>query len=298
MYHKPVLLNESIDGLNLTDGGIYIDATFGGGGHSSEILRRMGNNSRLYAIDHDLDAQRNKSADSRFTLIHGNFRFLVNYLDYYKIEKVDGILADFGVSSHQFDVSERGFSFRLGGSLDMRMNVNQTKNAQHVINECTEEHLYYIFKNYCDIDNPGKLVSLITSNRIHKSISDIETFMSVISPAIPRNKENKYLAQVFQAIRIDVNDEITSLCDFLNSTVKVLKKGGRLSVISYHSLEDKPVKNLIRTGNTEGTVISDIFGRSESFFKAINRQVIVPDEKELEENPRSRSAKLRIAEKL
>lgn len=298
MYHNPVLLKESVEGLNINPNGIYVDVTFGGGGHSAAILKELSAKGRLIAIDQDKDAHNNNISDDRFKLVFGNFRYLRNYLEYLGIEKVDGILADFGVSSHQFDVSERGFSFRLGGQLDMRMNPDQSITAAEILNTFDEEKLYFIFKNYCDITNPGKLVPLILNYRTDNKFSDIEEFVRVITPALPQNHDFKYLAQVFQALRIQVNDEINSLTEFLDSCPHILNKGGRISFISYHSLEDKPVKNLIKTGNSYGKTETDIFGRSFLPFKAINRHVIIPEDQEIIDNPRAKSAKLRIAEKI
>lgn len=298
MYHNPVLLNESVEGLITNPDGIYVDVTFGGGGHSKLILSKLSKKGKLFAFDQDQDAHKNIIEDDRFKLIYGNFRYIRNYLDFYEIDKVDGILADFGVSSHQFDVSDRGFSFRLGGNLDMRMNPAQKLNAADTLNTATEESLYFIFKRYCDINNPGKLVKSILQHRESSEFNDIETFLQTIEPAVPKQKSIKYLAQVFQALRIHVNDEINSLLEFLDSTPEAIKTGGRLSAISYHSLEDKPVKNLVKTGNTKGILEKDIFGRSFLPFKAINKQVIIPCEEELNENSRSKSAKLRIAERI
>lgn len=298
MYHKPVLLQESVDGLNINPSGIYVDVTFGGGGHSSEILKRLSKNGKLFAIDQDSDAHKNSINDDRLKLIYGNFRFLRNYLDYYKIDKVDGILADLGVSSHQFDIMDRGFSFRLGGKLDMRMNNSQTMTAADILNTFDEEKLYYIFKKYCDIYNPGKLVPSILRYRESNKFESIEEFINLITPIAPKQKEIKYFAQIFQALRITVNDEISALLDFLNSIPEILNPEGRLSIISYHSLEDKPVKNLIRFGNTSEIEEISLFGNKKSVFKAINRQVIIPSDEEVLENPRAKSAKLRIAERL
>lgn len=298
MYHEPVLLNESIEGLNITPKGVYFDVTFGGGGHSKEILKHLSKKGKLFSIDQDQDAHKNAIDDPRFTLIYGNFRYIKHYLEYYKLDKVDGILADFGVSSHQFDVDTRGFSFRLGGKLDMRMNIEQTNTAENILNNYEEEELYRVFKSYCDITNPGKLVNLILNHRNNNKFSDINNFIEIIKPATPAKKDLKYLAQIFQALRIEVNDEINALNEFLDSCASVIKPGGRLSAISYHSLEDRPVKNLIKTGNTRGELIKDIFGKADLPFKAINRQIIIPTEKEIENNPRAKSAKLRIAEKV
>ena len=298
MYHKPVLLNESIDGLNINPDGVYFDVTFGGGGHSKEILAQLSKKGKLFAIDQDQDAHKNSIDDPRFTLIYGNFRFIKNYIDYYSLSKVDGILADFGVSSHQFDIEGRGFSFRLGGPLDMRMNIEQETKASDILNSYKEEDLYRVFKTYCDINNPGKLVNLILSYRQSEQFSDIEAFIELIKPATPKKKENKYLAQIFQALRIDVNDEIGSLHDFLDSCPDVLAPKGRLSAISYHSLEDRPVKNLIKSGNTKGNLEKDMFGRTNLPLKAVNRHIIIPSEEEIENNSRAKSAKLRIAERV
>lgn len=296
-YHNPVLLKQSVDGLNINPDGVYVDATFGGGGHSREILSRLSDKGTLIAIDRDTEAHENKIDDSRLKLVFGNYRYLQNYLDYFKIEKVDGVLADFGVSSHQFDVAERGFSFRLGGNLDMRMTKESRRTAADVLNESTEDDLFRIFRNYCDIQNVGKLVRVITDARIREPFQTIEQFVKVIEPTAPRNKEIKYYAQIFQALRIEVNDEINSLYDFLRVLPKVLKTGGRISMIAYHSMEDKPVKDLIRCGNVEGIENVDVFGRRLQYFTTVNKQVIVPDDDEINENPRAKSAKLRIAER-
>ncbi len=298
MYHNPVLLKESVEGLNINPNGTYVDVTFGGGGHSAEILRNLSPLGRLIAIDQDQDAHKNAIQDDRFKLIYGNFRYLRNYLDYYEIGQVDGILADFGVSSHQFDVADRGFSYRLGGKLDMRMNPEQKETAADILNNYDIEKLYFIFKKYCDITNPGKLVPLITNYRIDNEFKGIEEFVKVISPALPQKGDFKYLAQVFQALRICVNDEINALLEFLDSCSQMVKQDGRISFISYHSLEDKPVKNLIKIGNTQGKSETDIYGRSFQPFKQINRHVIIPSDDEILANPRAKSAKLRIAEKV
>lgn len=298
MYHVPVLLNESVEGLLIKPDGIYADITFGGGSHSAEILNSLSKNGQLIAIDCDPDAHKNKIKDNRLNLIHGNYRYLINYIEYLGIDKLDGIIADFGVSSHQFDVESRGFSYRLGGSLDMRMNQSQSFTAAEILNNYEEKRLFYIFKSYCDIKNPGKLVSLITSYRNNNQFTNISDLLTVISPALPLHNDYKYLAQVFQALRIEVNDEINSINEFLDSSPMLLKTGGRISIISYHSLEDRAVKNLIKTGNTKGIIEKDVFGRSSLPFKPINKHVIVPNEDEIQKNPRSKSAKLRIAEKL
>ncbi|HNQ67191.1 MAG TPA: 16S rRNA (cytosine(1402)-N(4))-methyltransferase RsmH [Bacteroidales bacterium] len=298
MYHVPVLLKESVEGLQIKPEGIYADITYGGGSHSAEILKSLSKNGLLIAIDCDPDAHKNKIADNRLNLIHGNYRYLVNYLEYLGIDKIDGIMADFGVSSHQFDLESRGFSYRLGGSLDMRMNQNQSLTAADILNNYEEENLFFIFKKYCDIKNPGKLISLITNFRKNNQFHYITDFITAITPALPTHNDYKYLAQVFQALRIAVNDEYHSLIEFLNSCPIILKPGGRISFISYHSLEDRAVKNLIKTGNTEGKIEKDLYGRSFLPFKQINKHIIIPEDEEINSNPRAKSAKLRIAEKL
>lgn len=297
MYHKPILIEESILGLNIKPSGVYVDATFGGGGHSKEILKHLDSKGKLIGIDQDKDSKVNIIDDKRFKFVYGNFRYIKNYLKYLKIESVDGIIADLGVSSHQFNEGDRGFSFRFGGNIDMRMNNSQSVSAEHVINNYTEEELTNIFKNYSDIKNPRKISKLIIEGRSDFYIDSIEKFQKIISSAIPAHKEIKYLAQVFQAIRIEVNDEINSLKEFLISCADILKPGGRLAVISYHSIEDKLVKNIIKTGNIKGETITDIYGHQDLLFTAVNKNVIVPSQKEIDENSRSKSAKLRIAEK-
>ena len=297
-YHEPVLLHESVDGLNINPDGIYVDATFGGGGHSAEILSRLSAKGTLVAIDRDSDAHKNRIDDSRLKLVFGNYRYLHNYLDYYGIEKVDGVLADLGVSSHQFDVAERGFSFRMGGNLDMRMSEGSSRTAADVLNSASDADLFRIFRNYCDVQNVGKLVKSIVARREVAQFGDIDDFVKFLEPFAPKNREIKYYAQIFQALRIEVNDEISALGDFLTAVPQVLAKGGRLSVISYHSMEDRLVKNLIRTGNVDGNDERDVFGRADLTLKPVNRQVIVPDDDEIERNPRAKSAKLRIAERV
>ena len=297
-YHEPVLLHESVDGLNINPDGVYVDATFGGGGHSAEILSRLSAKGTLVAIDRDSDAHNNKIDDERLKLVFGNYRYLRNYLDYYGIEKVDGVLADLGVSSHQFDVAERGFSFRMGGKLDMRMSEGSSRTAADVLNSASEDDLFRIFRNYCDVQNVGRLVKAIVARREVSQFGDIDDFVKFLEPYAPKNREIKYYAQIFQALRIEVNDEIASLGDFLMAVPQVLAKGGRLSVISYHSMEDRLVKNLIRTGNIDGNDDRDVFGRANLTLKPVNRQVIVPDDDEVERNPRAKSAKLRIAERV
>lgn len=296
-YHVPVLLNESIDGMNLKSGGIYVDVTFGGGGHSKEILRRSDESIHLYSLDQDEDAERNIVNDERFTFIRSNFRYLHNFLRYHNVEKVDGILADLGVSSHHFDDSERGFSFRFDGLLDMRMNKRAGKTAADIINTYDEEKLADLFYLYGELKNSRKLASTIVKARNQKNISTIGDFLDVIKPLFGREREKKELAKVFQAIRIEVNQEMEALKEMLYAATEVLKPGGRLVVITYHSLEDRMVKNIMKTGNIEGKSVQDFFGNTQTPFKIVNNKVITASQEELERNPRSRSAKLRIAEK-
>jgi len=297
-YHDPVLLKESVDGLNINPDGVYVDATFGGGGHSAEILSRLSDKGTLVAIDRDTDAHNNRIDDARLKLVYGNYRYLRNYLDYYGIDKVDGILADLGVSSHQFDVAERGFSFRMGGKLDMRMSEQSSRTAADVLNSASEDELFRIFRSYCDVQNVGRLVRSILSRREVEQFGEIDDFVKFLEPFAPKNREIKYYAQIFQALRIEVNDEIASLSDFLTAAPQVLSQGGRLSVISYHSMEDRLVKNLVRTGNVDGNDERDVFGRANLSLKPVNRQVIVPGDEEIERNPRAKSAKLRISERV
>ena len=296
-YHVPVLLEESINGLDLKKGGVYVDVTFGGGGHSKEILRRMDKSCRLYSFDQDEDAERNIVHDDRFTFVRSNFRYLKNFLKYYGIEEVDGILADLGVSSHHFDDSERGFSFRFDGKLDMRMNKRAGMNAADILNNYDEDKLADIFYLYGELKNSRKLASVIVKRRNVKSFDTIEDFLEVVKPLYGKDREKKELAKVFQALRIEVNHEMEALKEMLYAAAEMLKPGGRLSVITYHSLEDRMVKNIMKTGNIEGKMEQDFFGNIKTPYKIINNKVIVPDNEEIETNPRSRSAKLRIAEK-
>lgn len=296
-YHVPVLLEESIDGLNLKKGGIYVDVTFGGGGHSKEILRRMDKSCKLYSFDQDEDAERNIVHDERFTFVRSNFRYLKNFLKYYGIEEVDGILADLGVSSHHFDDSERGFSFRFDGKLDMRMNKRAGMTAADILNNYDEEKLADIFYLYGELKNSRKLASVIVKRRSVKPFDTIGDFLETVKPLYGKEREKKEMAKVFQALRIEVNQEMEALKEMLYSATEMLKPGGRLSVITYHSLEDRMVKNIMKTGNIEGKMEQDFFGNVKTPYKTINNKVIVPDDDEIETNPRSRSAKLRIAEK-
>lgn len=296
MYHKPVLLKESIEGLKIRPEGIYIDATFGGSGHSGEILRYL-KGGRLIAFDQDEDALDNALKDERFTLINGNFRYLLQYLRYYKAIPVDGILADLGISSHQIDTASRGFSTRTEGNADMRMSKKIGLTAADILNKYTADKLARVFRENGELPNAGKISHCIIKAREISEINTLDDFKTAISSCIPRNAESKFLAQVFQALRIEVNQELESLKIFLQQSRQVLCQGGRLVVISYHSLEDRLVKNFIRSGNFEGTLEKDFYGNSHLDLVGINRKPIIPGEKEIAENPRSRSAKLRIAEK-
>lgn len=297
VYHIPVLLNESIEGMNLHADGIYADMTFGGGGHSKEILRRMGEDCHLYSFDQDEDAEKNIVDDKRFTFVRSNFRYLRNFMRYYGVEQLDGILADLGVSSHHFDDSERGFSFRFDGKLDMRMNKRAGMTAADIVNTYDEEKLADAFYIYGELKNSRKLAATIAKARQQKQITTIGEFLDIIKPLFGREREKKELAKVFQALRIEVNHEMEALKEMLYEATDLLKPGGRLVVITYHSLEDRMVKNLIKAGNIEGKVEQDFYGNVQSPFRAVNNKVIVPTDEEVNQNPRSRSAKLRIAEK-
>ena len=296
-YHVPVLLNESVEGMNLQPGGIYVDVTFGGGGHSKEILRRMDEDSHLYSFDQDEDAEKNIVDDNRFTFVRSNFRYLYNFLRYYEVEQVDAVLADLGVSSHHFDDSERGFSFRFDGKLDMRMNKRSGMTAADVVNTYDEERLANIFYLYGELKNSRKLASVIVKVRNNQPIVTIGDFLDLVKPLFGREREKKELAKVFQALRIEVNQEMEALKEMLQAATEMLKPGGRLVVITYHSLEDRMVKNMMKTGNIEGKSTQDFFGNVQTPFKLINNKVIVASDDEVSRNPRSRSAKLRIAEK-
>ena len=286
-YHVPVLLKESVDGMNIRPDGTYVDVTFGGAGHSREILSRLGEGGRLLGFDQDEDAERNIVNDPHFTFVRSNFRYLHNFLRYHNIEQVDAILADLGVSSHHFDDSERGFSFRFDGDLDMRMNKRAGLTAADILNTYEEERLADIFYLYGELKNSRKLASVIVKARNGQQIRTIGEFLEIIKP----------LAKVFQALRIEVNQEMEALKEMLLAATEALKPGGRLVVITYHSLEDRMVKNIMKTGNVEGKAESDFFGNLQTPFRLVNNKVIVPDQAEIERNPRSRSAKLRIAEK-
>ena len=299
-YHVPVLLKESVDGLNIGKGGCFVDVTFGGGGHSREILSRMDGEGHLYGFDQDADAERNAEVmdEGRFTFVRSNFRFLRNFLRYYGEEQIDGLLADLGVSSHHFDDSERGFSFRFEGKLDMRMNQRAGKTAADVVNSYDEKQLADIFYLYGELKQSRKIAAAIVKARQTKQVETIGDFLEVVKPFFRNEREKKDLAKVFQALRIEVNHEMDALRDMLKAATEMLKPGGRLVVITYHSLEDRIVKNLMKTGNVEGHEDKDFFGRVHTPFRLVNRQVIVPSDEEVARNPRSRSAKLRIAEKV
>jgi len=296
-YHNPVLLIDTVDGLNINENGTYVDVTFGGGGHSKEILKRLGSEGRLLAFDQDQDALLNRIDESRFTLINENFRYLKRFLKFHGVMSIDGILADFGVSSHQFDVPERGFSTRFEATLDMRMNQQEELSAFHVVNEYSESQLKQIFWQYGELRNTPKIVRCIIDERSNGDILTSEHLKLILKKLMPPRKENKILAQIYQAIRIEVNQEIEVLKEFLLQTSDVLKKGGRLSVISYHSLEDRLVKRFIRSGLFEGEPVKDVFGCIDVPLKKVGK-LIVPTEDEIKLNNRARSAKLRIAEKL
>ena len=296
-YHVPVLLKESVDGMNICPDGTYVDVTFGGGGHSKEILRRLGKNGKLLGFDQDEDAEHNIVDDARFVFVRSNFRYLKNFLRYHRIESLDAVLADLGVSSHHFDDAERGFSFRFDGNLDMRMNKRAGMTAADVLNTYDEERLADVFYLYGELRNSRKLASCIVKARSVKQIETIGDFLEVIKPLFGREREKKELAKVFQALRIEVNQEMEALKEMLDAATEMLKPGGRLVVITYHSLEDRMVKNLMKTGNVEGKSEQDFFGNIQTPYRLVNNKVIVPDENEIERNPRSRSAKLRIAEK-
>ncbi|MBL0330327.1 MAG: 16S rRNA (cytosine(1402)-N(4))-methyltransferase RsmH [Bacteroidetes bacterium] len=295
-YHNPVLLKECIEGLNINPAGIYVDVTFGGGGHAREILKHL-TTGKLYAFDQDDDAVKNKIDDERFVLIKQNFRYLKNFLKMYNALPIDGLLADLGVSSHQFDEAERGFSIRFNAKLDMRMDQNAKQTAADVLNTYSEDELKRIFKLYGEVDNAGYLASIIFHNRKDKHIDTVNDLKVMITKCVKKGRENQYYAQVFQALRIEVNKELEVLQELLTQSLEVLKPGGRLVVISYHSLEDRLVKNIMRSGKFEGEVEKDFFGNQLTPFKQITKKPIVPSAEENEINSRARSAKLRIAEK-
>ncbi len=296
-YHIPVLMKDSVDGLNIGSAGIYVDVTFGGGGHSREILSRLDADGHLYSFDQDADAERNIINDNRLTFVRSNFRYLKNWMRYYGVDHIDGLLADLGVSSHHFDDESRGFSFRFDAPLDMRMNKRDGTTAADVVNTYDEERLADIFYLYGELKNSRKIAAALVKARAAHKIETTQDFIGAVESLFRREREKKDMAKLFQALRIEVNNEMTALKEMLRSATELLRPGGRLSVITYHSLEDRIVKNVMKTGNPEGKIKQDFFGRIETPFTLINNKVITPDDEELANNPRSRSAKLRIAEK-
>jgi 16S rRNA (cytosine1402-N4)-methyltransferase len=296
IYHIPALLNETIDGLDIKPDGVYVDVTFGGGGHSREILSRLGPNGKLLGFDQDEDAVKNALDDPRFIFVRSNFRYMTNFLRYHGIEKVDGILADLGVSSHHFDEAERGFSFRFDGALDMRMNTKSPLTAAVVLNTYAEEQLADVFYLYGELHNSRKIARTIVNARSANHFDRIFPFIEVLKPFFGREKEKKDMARVFQALRIEVNKEMDVLKSLLDQSLEVLNPDGRLVVLTYHSLEDRLVKNFIKSGNFEGKIEKDFYGNVLAPMKAVNNKVIIADEDEVARNPRARSAKLRVAE--
>ena len=297
MYHNPVLLNESISGLNINPSGIYVDVTYGGGGHSQEILKNLNSKGKLIAFDQDQDAIENKTNDFRLNLVKSNFKYLNNFLNYFQIKEIDGLLADFGISSHQIDNKNRGFSIRFNSELDMRMNKTQKIDAKIIINDYDEDQLEYIFKNFGELKNYKKVTEKIISERTKRSIDTTGDLKKILAPLVKVKDENKFLAQAFQSIRIEVNDELEVIRTLLSDSSKYIKKGGRLVCISYHSLEDRIVKKFIQNGGYNNQVESDFYGNKNVIFKKIGK-MITPSSEEIKLNNRSRSAKLRIAEKI
>jgi 16S rRNA (cytosine1402-N4)-methyltransferase len=296
-YHIPVLLNESIEGLAIKPEGIYVDATYGGGGHSSAILQKL-TSGKLIAFDQDEDVRENLIKDERLIFVQHNFKYIRNFLQYYNIEKVDGILADLGVSSHDFDVAERGFSFRSEGRLDMRMNRSSGFSAYELINNYDSDQLARFFYEYGEVNNSRRIAGEIVKARASGPIVSTTQLTGMLEPLVPKKNASKFLAQLFQAIRIEVNQEMDALKSFLSDSARILNPGGRLVVISYHSLEDRLVKNLIQKGNFEGKIQQDFYGNISVLFRQTGQKIIVPSEEEIRRNPRARSAKLRIAEKI
>jgi len=297
MYHNPVLLNESISGLNINPSGIYVDVTYGGGGHSQEILKNLNSKGKLIAFDQDQDAIENKSNDRRLNLVKSNFKYLNNFLNYFKINEIDGLLADFGISSHQIDNKNRGFSTRFNSELDMRMNSTQKIDAKAIVNDYDKDQLEYIFKNFGELRNYKKVAEKIISERAKTPIETTGDLKKILSPLVKVKDENKFLAQVFQSIRIEVNDELEVIRTLLSESSKYIKKGGRLVCISYHSLEDRIVKKFIQNGGFNDEVTTDLYGNKNTIFKKVGK-MITPSNQEIKINNRSRSAKLRIAEKI
>lgn len=296
-YHVPVLLQESVDGLDIQPDGVYVDVTFGGGGHSKEILSRLSPKGHLYSFDQDADAEKNIVKDDRFTFVRSNFRYITNWMQYYGVEQIDGLLADLGVSSHHFDDETRGFSFRFDAPLDMRMNKRAGQTAADVLNNYTEEQLADVFYLYGEMKNARRIAKAVYDYRRDKSIQTTADLGEVIEPLMRSEREKKDMARLYQALRIEVNHEMDALRDMLRGATKLLREGGRLSVITYHSLEDRIVKNVMKAGNVEGKVEQDFYGRVTSPFRLVNK-VTIPSDEEQQRNPRSRSAKLRIAEKI
>lgn len=294
-YHEPVLFNESIEALGIESDAVIVDVTYGGGGHSKEILSRMGREGVLVAFDQDEDAQKNVVDDERLIFVDANFRFLYNFIKFHDVLGVDGLLADLGVSSHQFDEAERGFSIRKDAVLDMRMNRGSHLTAYKVVNEYPEKELFRVFNSFADLKNVKKVVFAISGHRKRKEIKTTGQLVEILEGLVPHKKQNQFLAQVFQAIRIEVNDEMGALMDMLEQSIDVIREGGRLVVIAYHSIEDRLVKNFIKAGNFQGELITDVFGVANTPFKAVNKKPLVPTEEEVLRNPRARSAKLRIA---
>lgn len=297
VYHVPVLLKESIEGLNINPQGVYVDVTFGGGGHSMEILNRLTDSGHLYVFDQDEDAEKNSIDNGQVTFVRSNFRYLSNFMDWYEVEKIDGVLADLGVSSHHFDDESRGFSFRFDSPLDMRMNKRAGKTAAEVLNSYSEEALADLFYLYGELRNARAIAKAIVKSRTDTTVTTVQDFLDILKLFFGREKEKKYLAQAFQALRIEVNEEMEALKEMLQQSMQLLNSGGRLVVITYHSLEDRLVKKFFKTGNFNGETESDMYGNIYSPFILINSKVITPGAEEIERNPRSRSAKLRIAEK-
>ena len=296
-YHIPVMLHECLAGLNIRPDGTYVDLTYGGGGHSREIVSLLGSKGHLYGFDQDLDAMNGAMTDERFTFVRSNFRFVGNWMQYYGVDEVDGILADLGVSSHHLDEAERGFSFRYDAPLDMRMNQRSSLTAQKIVSDYSEEQLAEIFYTYGELRQSRRIASAIVKNRLASDIKTTGELSNIVSPLLGKDREKKDLARVFQALRIEVNHEMDALQEMLQAALKVLRPGGRLVVLTYHSLEDRLVKNFIKSGRMDGKVQQDFYGRRLTPWRAVNNKVIVPSAEEQEANPRSRSAKLRIAEK-
>ena len=298
VYHVPVMLNQSVDGLSVRKGGVYVDVTFGGGGHSREILRRMDSDGRLFGFDQDGDAAANVPQDGRFTFVLSNFRYIENWMDYYGISGVDGVLADLGVSSHHFDDVERGFSVRHDAELDMRMNRKSHLTAAEVLNTYDEERLAFVLHTFGELKNARQIARAVIKRRNTAPLARISDLLELLQPFVGRDREKKDMAKAFQALRMEVNDETGALCRMLEGSISLLVPGGRLVVLTYHSIEDRIVKNYIRSGNAAGKVEQDFYGNRLVPLRAVNNKVIVPAEEEIERNPRSRSAKLRIAEKI